>query len=225
MWLKYLAFLSAFFVLAGCDLTAETESEEITSSEVVSEPASEESQEESSVATEESRGTGGNTASESSSEANDDAIADNTEGLDLYIPDVLKQDEGTEDYDQVIAIAEEYAASTEGAEEGLFTIFYTGYYLENTDGTLQGYFVGMNRTGQPLADLQFVLDFAINDTKVWDNQLVYLEEAEFGQFPDEAAFPFFLQATPGTEETLKSAEPGNIQISITDIQEGITTGE
>lgn len=225
MWLKYLAFLSAFFVLAGCDLTAETESEEITSSEVVSEPASEESQEESSVATEESRGTGGNTASESSSEANDDAIADNTEGLDLYIPDVLKQDEGTEDYDQVIAIAEEYAASTEGAEEGLFTIFYTGYYLENTDGTLQGYFVGMNRTGQPLADLQFVLDFAINDTKVWDNQLVYLEEAEFGQFPNEAAFPFFLQATPGMEETLKAAEPGNIQISISDIQEGITTGE
>ncbi|WP_373790718.1 hypothetical protein [Jeotgalibaca porci] len=37
--------------------------------------------------------------------------------MDLYIPDVLKQDEGTEDYDQVIAIAEEYASSTEGAEE------------------------------------------------------------------------------------------------------------
>lgn len=222
MRLKHLAWLSAFFVLAGCSPEAETENEGIISS---SEVVSEESQEESSVATEESRGTGGNMASESSSEANDDAIADNTEGLDLYIPDVLKKDEGTEDYDQVIAIAEEYAASTEGAEEGLFTIFYTGYYLENTDGTLQGYFIGMNRTGQPLTDLQFVLDFSVNDTKVWDNQLVYLEEAEFGQFPNEAAFPFFLQATPGMEETLKSAEPGNIQISISDIQEGITTGE
>lgn len=213
MKLKHLAWLSAFFVLAGCSSDAETESEEASSSIVVSE----ESQTESSIATEESLGNGGNVAS-------DDTV-NNTESLDLYIPDVLKQDEGTEDYDQVIAIAEEYASSTEGAEEGLFTIFYTGYYLENTDGTLQGYFIGMNRTGQPLKDLQFVLDFAINDAKVWDNQLVYLEEAEFGQFPNEAAFPFFLQATPGMEETLKAAEPGNIQISISDIQEGITTGE
>ena len=220
MRLKHLAWLSAFFVLAGCSPEAEveTETEEtLSSSEIVSE--------ESSIATEESRGTGGSTTSESSSEASEDTVADHTEGLDLYIPDVLKKDEGTEDYDQVIAIAEEYAASTEGAEEGLFTIFYTGYYLENTDGTLQGYFIGMNRTGKPLTDLQFVLDFAVNDTKVWDNQLVYLEEAEFGQFPSEAAFTFFLQATTGMEETLKAAEPGTIQISISDIQEGITTGE
>ncbi|MGP6139529.1 MULTISPECIES: hypothetical protein [unclassified Jeotgalibaca] len=212
MRLKHLVWLSAFFVLAGC--STNTDSEESISSETISEDTGLDSNE-SSIATEESRGTGGTTASE----------GEETESLDLYIPDVLKQDEGTEDYDQVIAIAEEYASSTEGAEEGLFTIFYTGYYLENADGTLQGYFIGMNRTGKPLTDLQFVLDFTVNETKVWDNQLVYLEESEFGQFPNESAFPFFLQATPGTEETLMSAEPGNIQISITDIQEGLSVSE
>lgn len=212
MRLKNVAWLSAFFILAGC--STENDNVESTST-VISEDTTSESSIEATSQAEESRGTGGNTTSNSES----------TEGLDLYIPDVLKQDEGTADYDQVIAIAEEYASSTEGAEEGLFTIFYTGYYLENTDGTLQGYFIGMNRTGKPLADLEFVLDFAVNDEKVWDNQLVYLEKAEFGEFPDEAAFPFFLQATPGTEEILKAAEPGNLQISISDIQEGSPSSE
>ncbi len=186
-------------------VSSETMSSEETSSTVA--VSSESLSMETSSSEAESRGEGvGGLGKDESSE------------ITLYVPDTLKQDEGTELYTDVMGVAEQF--TTESAplsEEGLFTLSYTGYYIENEEGKIQAYFIGVNRVGEPLHNLSFVLNFLVDDTPVWDNVSFTLDESEFGEQPNNSAMPIFLDIPEGKEDLLMNAQPEQTFIEIKDL--------
>ena len=143
---------------------------------------------------------------------------DKSSEITLYVPDTLKQDEGTELYTDVVNVAEQFTAeSAPLSEEGLFTLSYTGYYIENEEGKIQAYFIGVNRVGEPLHNLSFVLNFLVDDTPVWDNVTFTLDDSEFGEQPNHSAMPIFLDIPEGKEDLLMNAQPEQTFIEIKDL--------
>ncbi|AZP03492.1 hypothetical protein [Jeotgalibaca ciconiae] len=216
--MKKLVWLTALFLLVGCTDSGDSESSsEVvdTSTEVSSETIESVSSESSSevASSEESRGTGG------TSESGVDNGGEEGQSLTLYVPDTLRQDEGTEIYNDVISVANEFTETNANlGEVGLFTLSYTGYYIEREDGGLQAFFMGINRIGEPLKNLSFNLNFVVGGTPVWDNMKFTLDESEFGEHPNNTAMPVFLDVPAGNEELLMNATPEETNIEITDLQ-------
>lgn len=143
---------------------------------------------------------------------------DKSSDISLYVPDTLRQDEGSDLYSDVIDVAEQFTAeSAPLSEEGLFTLSYTGYYIENEDGKVQAYFIGVNRVGEELSNLTFTLNFLVGDTPVWDNVNFTLNESEFGKQPQNSAMPIFLDIPTGKEQLLMDAQPNETFIEIKDL--------
>lgn len=229
--MKKFAWLVAIFLLAGCtgggngdttdtadtgvietSDTTEVSSEVSSIEESISDTATTSLPEESS---EESRGGGAGGAGEDTSAGTPGESQD----LTLFIPDTLRQSEGTQVYNDVINVAEDFTAENSGlAEEGLFTLSYTGFYIENEGGPLQGFFMGVNRTGQPLTNLSFTLNFLVAEQPVWENTVFTLHESEFGTQPVDTAMPIFLDVPAGREDLLLNAQPGETFIEIFDLQ-------
>lgn len=142
-----------------------------------------------------------------------------TDGFTLYIPTALQQDEASPLYEEVIAIAEQFVQEGESlSTPDHFTLVYTGYYIENQDGTIQGYFMGFNQTGQPLRDLGFTLNFVVGDAPVWEEMRFNLYADEFGEQPDQTAMPIFLDVPPGKEDLLINATSEETYVEITDLE-------
>lgn len=141
------------------------------------------------------------------------------EALTVHIPTALSRDEGTEIYDEIIAVAEDFVTfNAELGEEDLFTLSYTGYHIENEGGKLQAFFMGINRVDQPLTELTFTLNFLVGETPVWSNTQFTLAEEEFGTQPINTAMPIFLDVPEGKEELLKNATPEESYIEIFDLE-------
>lgn len=139
--------------------------------------------------------------------------------LDVYVPTALQRDTGTEIYDEIITVAEDFVVyNAELGDEELFTLSYTGYHIENENGKLQAFFMGINRVNQPLADLTFTLNFIVGETPVWENMEFTLAEGEFGTQPVNTAMPIFLDVPAGNEELLKNATPEESYIEIYDLE-------
>lgn len=214
--MKKIGLALALFLLAGCS-PGGTDSQEASTSAVT--PSSVEEQPAASTAS--SNESVSPPASVSSEEAESmvDTSNGSGEGMTLYIPDTLKQDEASPLYGQVVEIAEQFTEEgTTLGEEGLFTLIYTGYYIENEDGTVQGYFMGINRVGEPLRNLSFVLNFLVKGTPVWDSMKFNLYEDEFGVQPDNTVMPIFLDVPDGREDLLINALPEETEVEIFDLQ-------
>lgn len=222
---KKFAWLAAMFLLVGCtgdgNGDVATDTADTSSIETVETSSVEESvvdtatdslpPEESS--TEESRGTGTGGA------GSDTGTAGESQDLTLYIPNALTESEGSQIYNDVIGVAETFTAENAAlGDEGLFTISYTGYYIENEGGPLQGFFMGINRTGQPLTNLSFTLNFTVGGEPVWSNTVFTLHEEEFGTQPVNTAMPIFLDVPSGLEDLLMNAMPEETFIEIFDLQ-------
>ena len=213
--MKKWAWLTAVFLLAACgndggnDATTETVSSDVPT-EITSKTSDVDSEE--SVSSIESEVVSETTESESE-------MSGESGGLTLYIPDTLKKDEGTVLYDDVIAVATEFTeVNPDLGEIGLFTLSYTGYYIERDDGSLQAFFMGINRIGEPLKNLSFQLNFVVNDTAIWDNVTFTLDESEFGEHPNHSAMPIFLDVPVGNEQRLMDAVPEETLIEIKNLQ-------
>ncbi|MDE1548357.1 hypothetical protein [Jeotgalibaca caeni] len=137
----------------------------------------------------------------------------------MYIPTALRESEGTELYNEVIGVAEDFTTTNANlGEEELFTLSYTGYFIENEDGPLQAFFMGINRVGTPLTNLSFTLNFLVGEEAVWENTVFTLYEDEFGEQPVNTAMPIFLDVPAGKEELLKGATPEQSFIEIFDLE-------
>lgn len=204
--MKRIGLALVLFLLAGCSAGgADTESAETVSSR---ETASSSQIESDQTAF---------SSEEGVALAADESV--DTDAITLYIPTALRQDEASPLYEDVISIAEQFTAEAETLSNAdHFTLVYTGYYIENNDGTIQGYFMGFNQTGMPLRDLEFTLDFIVGETPVWENTRFTLYADEFGEQPDRTAMPIFLDVPPGKEELLINAEAEETFVEITDLQ-------
>lgn len=156
---------------------------------------------------------------ESSSEESVQGLAkDESADISLYVPDTLRQDEGSDLYDEVMDVANQFTVeSAPLSEDGLYTLSYTGYYIENEDGNIQAYFIGVNRVGESLSNLKFTLNFLVGETAVWDNVNFTLDESEFGVQPNHSAMPIFLNIPAGKEQILMDAKPEETFIEIKDL--------
>lgn len=233
--MKKKVWLLATLVLAGCSAqgdgdTSSSAGTEVSASSVSSEVVSStESKKESSslldTATDslpgessstDSAGTGEN---DSSRGGGSGEVPGESADIALHIPDTLKQDEGSSLYEEVINVAKEFTETTAPlSEEGLFTLSYTGYYIENEDGKVQAYFIGVNRVGEPMQNLSFTLNFLVDDQPVWDDVRFTLHEDEFGTQPNNTAMPIFLDIPTGKEDLLMNAEPEKTFIEIKNLE-------
>lgn len=208
--MKKIISASLILLLAGCS-TSNEDSESIRSIE--SDAVAPSSLAESIISKE-------STSSEqvsSSAESEKDSLPIDS-SIRLYVPDTLREDEGSDLFGEVIDVAEQF--TTESAplsEEGLFTLSYTGYYIENEEGNIQAYFIGVNRVGEPLSNLSFTLNFLVGETAVWDNIKFTLDESEFGVQPNQSAMPIFLDIPVDKEQILMDAKPEETFIEIKDL--------
>ncbi|UJF16357.1 hypothetical protein LZ578_04320 [Jeotgalibaca sp. MA1X17-3] len=215
--MKRIISASLILLLAGCstgskdnESTSSIGSDTVAQSSVVESNTSMEST--SSLPVESSK-------SEESNKNNVEGLeTDESSSIRLYVPDTLREDEESDLFGEVIEVAEQF--TTESAplsEEGLFTLSYTGYYIENEEGNIQAYFIGVNRVGEPLSNLSFTLNFLVGETAVWDHVTFTLDESEFGVQPNQSAMPIFLDIPVGKEQILMDAKPEETFIEIKDL--------